>query len=60
GAADPEALGVQLIMVFDGACAYSAVRGGVPTMARSTAEVLLDAQGVTTGQPPLEGDADGP
>lgn len=57
GATDPEALGVQLIMVFDGACAYSVMRGGVPTMARATAEVLLDAQGVTSGQPPSAGDA---
>lgn len=46
GATDPEALAVQLTMVFDGACAYSVVRGGVPSLARPAAEALLDAGGV--------------
>jgi AcrR family transcriptional regulator len=46
GAKDPEALGVQLTMMFDGACAYSVVRGEASTAARSAVEALLDAQGV--------------
>jgi len=47
GADDPEALAVQLTMVFDGACAYSVVRGGVPTLAVPAVEALLDAHGVS-------------
>ncbi|MFC5677234.1 TetR/AcrR family transcriptional regulator [Aeromicrobium endophyticum] len=47
GAADPQALGVQLTMMFDGACAYSVVRGGTTDAALGAVETLLDAQGVT-------------
>ena len=47
GAADPQALGVQLTMMFDGACAYSVVRGGTTDAALGAVEALLDAQGVT-------------
>jgi AcrR family transcriptional regulator len=47
GAADPQALGVQLTMIFDGACAYSVVRGGTTDAALTAAETHLDAQGVT-------------
>ena len=47
GAADPEALGVQLTMIFDGACAYSVVRGTTTDAALGAVEALLDAQGVT-------------
>lgn len=46
GAADPEALAVQLTMVFDGACAYSVVRGGTTDAALGAVGALLDAQGV--------------
>lgn len=46
GAIDPAPLGVQLTMLFDGACAYSVVRGGSTHAARAAAEALLDAQGV--------------
>ena len=46
GAADPASLAVQLTMIFDGACAYSVVRGGGTEAARSAVEVLLDAHGV--------------
>ncbi len=46
GAKDPEALGVQLTMIFDGASAYSVVRGEASPAARSAVEALLDAQGV--------------
>lgn len=46
GAEDPDALGVQLTMMFDGASAYSVVRGGASPAARSAVEALLDAQGV--------------
>jgi len=46
GAADPETLGVQLTMMFDGASAFSVVRGGASPAARSAVEVLLQAQGV--------------
>lgn len=47
GAADPTSLGVQLTMIFDGACAYGVVRGGGTDAARAAVEALLDAQGVT-------------
>ena len=46
GATDPESLGVQLTMVFDGAGAYSVVRGGASPAARAAAEALLAAQGL--------------
>jgi AcrR family transcriptional regulator len=46
GAKDPEALGVQLTMMFDGVSAYSVVRGEASPAARSAVEALLDAQGV--------------
>jgi len=46
GAADPEALGVQLTMMFDGASAYGVVRGGASPAARTGVEALLDAQGI--------------
>jgi AcrR family transcriptional regulator len=46
GAEDPEVLGVQLTMMFDGVSAYSVVRGGASTAARSAVETLLAAQGV--------------
>jgi len=46
GAADPESLGVQLTIVFDGAGAYSVVRGGGSPAARAAAEALLAAQGM--------------
>ena len=46
GAADPELLGVQLTMMFDGASAYSVVRGGASPAARSAVVALLDAQRV--------------
>ena len=46
GAKDAESLGVQLTMIFDGACAYNVVRGGGTEAARSAAEALLDVQGV--------------
>lgn len=46
GAADPEALGVQLTMVFDGACAFSVVRGGASPAARAAVEALLAVQGI--------------
>ena len=47
GASDPAALGVQLTMIFDGACAYSVVRGGTTDAAIGAVQALLDAQGVT-------------
>ncbi|WP_159541652.1 TetR/AcrR family transcriptional regulator [Aeromicrobium sp. 9AM] len=46
GATDPESLGVQLTMMFDGAGAYSVVRGGASPAARTAVEALLSAQGV--------------
>jgi AcrR family transcriptional regulator len=46
GATDPEALGVQLTMMFDGASAYSVVRGEASPAARSAVEALLASQGV--------------
>ncbi|WP_332666205.1 TetR/AcrR family transcriptional regulator [Aeromicrobium sp.] len=46
GATDPVSLGVQLTMMFDGASAYSVVRGGGSPAARSAVVALLDAQGV--------------
>ena len=46
GAKDPEALGVQLTMMFDGASAYSVVRGEASPAARSAVEALLASQGV--------------
>lgn len=46
GADDPEALGVQLTMMFDGISAYSVVRGEASPAARSAVETLLAAQGV--------------
>jgi AcrR family transcriptional regulator len=46
GASDPEALALQLTMVFDGAGAYSVVRGGASPVVRSSVEVLLQAHGV--------------
>lgn len=46
GAADPAVVGVQLTMMFDGASAYSVVRGESSTAARSAVEALLAAQGV--------------
>jgi AcrR family transcriptional regulator len=46
GATDPETLGVQLTMIFDGAGAYSVVRGGSSPAARSAVEALLASQGV--------------
>ena len=45
GAEDPQALGVQLTMMFDGASAYSVVRGEASPAARSAVEALLAAQG---------------
>ncbi|MEO3809271.1 TetR/AcrR family transcriptional regulator [Sphaerisporangium sp. B11E5] len=45
GAADPEALADQLLMLFDGAMSYSLVRAAaVPESAVTAARVLLDAQ----------------
>jgi AcrR family transcriptional regulator len=46
GAIDPEVLAVQLTMVFDGAGAYSVVRGGGSPATRAAVEALLAAQGV--------------
>ena len=46
GAKDPEALGVQLTMMFDGVSAHSVVRGEASPAARSAVEALLAAQGV--------------
>lgn len=46
GARDPEALAVQLTVIFDGACAYNVVRGGSSPAIRSAVVALLDAQGV--------------
>lgn len=46
GAKDPEALGVQLTMVFDGASAYGVVRGGASPATRPAVEALLQVQGV--------------
>jgi AcrR family transcriptional regulator len=46
GARDPEALGVQLTMMFDGASAYAVVRGGASPAARSAVEALLSSQGI--------------
>jgi len=50
GAADPETLGAQLTLVFDGAAARAVVRGeGTGGLGRATAEVLLDAAGIVGG-----------
>ena len=46
GATDPASLGVQLTMMFDGAGAYSVVRGGASPAMRSAVEALLAAQGM--------------
>jgi len=46
GAIDPEMLAVQLTMMFDGAGAYSVVRGGASPAARSAVEALLASQGI--------------
>jgi AcrR family transcriptional regulator len=43
GVADPDTLAVQLTLLFDGAAAYAAVRGGTPDAARRAAETLFDA-----------------
>lgn len=47
GAADPEFLGRQLIMIFDGASARAGIRADeLHGLARSTAAALLDVAGV--------------
>lgn len=46
GAKDPEALGIQLTMMFDGVSAYSVVRGAGSPAVRSAVEALLASQGV--------------
>ena len=50
GAADPETLGAQLTVVFDGVAARAVVRGeGSGGLGRATAAVLLDAAGIVAG-----------
>jgi AcrR family transcriptional regulator len=45
GAADPESLADQLVMLFDGGMSYALVRGTtVPESVRTAVEILLDAQ----------------
>ncbi|GAA1439710.1 TetR/AcrR family transcriptional regulator [Leifsonia poae] len=43
GAASPHLLAVQLTLLFDGASASAALRGGTPLAARMAAEQLFDA-----------------
>jgi AcrR family transcriptional regulator len=43
GAADPRTLAVQLTLLFDGASASAAVRGGTPEAALQAAALLFDA-----------------
>ena len=47
GATDPELLGQQLTLLFDGASAHGVVHGTGTPATRRTAEMLLDAHGVT-------------
>ncbi|MFF9565437.1 TetR/AcrR family transcriptional regulator [Leifsonia sp. NPDC014704] len=43
GAADPRTLAIQLTLLFDGASANAAMRGGTPAAARLAAAQLFDA-----------------
>ena len=46
GAADPDLLALQLTLLFDGASAYSVVRGGSTPATRRAVETLLGASGM--------------
>jgi AcrR family transcriptional regulator len=46
GARDPEALALQLTLIFDGASAYSVIRGGSTPATRQAVETLLAAHGM--------------
>ncbi len=46
GASDPGLLALQLTLLFDGANAYSVVRGGSTPAARAAVVTLLDASGI--------------
>jgi AcrR family transcriptional regulator len=51
GAGDPQALADQLLMIFDGAIAHSLINDcPIPESARTAAEILLDAHGLTSEQ----------
>jgi AcrR family transcriptional regulator len=46
GVRDPDLLGLQLTLIFDGASAYSVVRGGSTPATRQAVETLLSAHGM--------------
>ena len=46
GGSDPEGLALQLVLLFDGASAYSTVRGGSTPATRQAVETLLGAHGM--------------
>jgi len=46
GGSDPDVLALQLVLLFDGASAYSTVRGGSTPATRQAVETLLGAHGM--------------